>query len=79
MDFNIKTIKKQMDQHDITVDLNDARNSLSVLQFDKEFTFKMFKNVNPDEYYHELSCENYLHNVKSPILFINSKNDPISK
>ena len=80
MDFNIDTIKKQIKQQNLkNVDIEGARESFSILQFDKKFTFNMFENINPDSYYDVLSCDTHLSDIKSPMLFINSKTDPISK
>ena len=80
MDFNISTIHKRIKKDNIIdLDLEKARSSKNISEFDQNFTFKIFRDVNKIDYYNTLSCETFLSNVQSPTLFINSKKDPISK
>ena len=80
MDFNINSIRKQIQNNEIKdVDLEGARNSSNIREFDERFTFKMFSDIERTKYYSILSCHTHLSKVQLPMLFINSKNDPISK
>lgn len=80
MNFNIETVKKQLKSRKVVgVDLDRVARSRSVLQFDKMFTFRILDDVEPEKYYHTLSCTESLPKIRIPMLFINSKADPISK
>lgn len=48
--------------------------------FDEEYTLKVIARGSTQEaYYGELSCGDYLDSIENPVLFIQSKNDPICR
>lgn len=46
-------------------------------EFDARFTAPMYGFSSASEFYHYASAENYLHNVKIPVLIVNALNDPM--
>ena len=80
MDFNLEAVKKTLKEKNLLdVDLSLVRKTRSIFKFDENFTFKIFDDIDPKTYYDSFSCDEYLSKITSPILFINSMNDPISK
>lgn len=49
----------------------------SVEEIDRNVTLKVFGFESCDEYYQKESCEESLANIKRPVLFINTRDDPI--
>jgi predicted alpha/beta-fold hydrolase len=80
MDFNLDAVNKTIAEKKLLdIDLAQVRNTKSIFKFDENFTFKIFDDIDPKQYYDSFSCDEYLSKIKSPVLFINSENDPISK
>ena len=80
MNFNMQTVKKGIETGKIKgLDLSLVNNTKNIRKFDKAFTFQVFQDIDPENYYNILSCEKHIHHVKIPMLCINSRNDPISK
>lgn len=79
MDLNHETIQKFMKLHNITdFDKSAAAKAQTTFQFDKEFTFKLLdRGGNLEDYYRHMSCKDVIDQVKDPVLFFHSKDDPI--
>lgn len=52
-------------------------NFSSVEEIDRNITLKVFGFESCDEYYQKESCEEKLANIRIPVLFINTRDDPI--
>lgn len=65
--------------------LEKLKNSNNIFDFHDNFTFKLFernqgnKGNNIRNIYDDLNCSEDIFNIDKPVLFIQSKNDPISK
>ena len=77
--FNKKAIEEYGRLKNISFDYEKIRRSPTTFDFDKNFTFTILSQYNDSAKYYELfSCEQDVQNVDVPMLFIHSKNDPIS-
>lgn len=70
-----REFRKYLNRHQIFKDF--MFNFDSVEEIDKNVTLKIFGFTSADEYYEKESCETKLHNIQKPMLFINSRDDPI--
>lgn len=52
----------------------------NTFQFDEAFTLKVLaRDSSCAKYYQELSCSDVVESVERPVLFVQSKNDPICR
>jgi predicted alpha/beta-fold hydrolase len=79
--YNEESLKKFLKKKSISdFDMKKAERAKTTFEFDNEFTLKVLaKGLTHQEYYKELSCLDYLDSIKNPILFIQSKNDPVCR
>ena len=77
--FNKKSLDEWQIKNQRKIDYKKLKRSFTTFQFDQNFSFKILENHNKSEnYYLEFSCFYDLEKVNEPVLFIQSKNDPIS-
>ncbi|RVD92187.1 esterase [Tubulinosema ratisbonensis] len=55
----------------------DYENLITVEEIDSVITTKVFNFQSVDEYYHTQSCKGKLSKIKTPMIFINTKDDPL--
>ncbi len=80
VEFNRQAIEEWSNEKMIPLDFNHIRKSKTTFEFDRRFTFKIVDQHNDSSIYYQLfSCQNDVANVDVPVLFIHSKNDPISR
>lgn len=77
--FNLDTVNKIKETNKIEFDFDKLEKSMSIEEFDNEFTNKFYGIGDRTEYYSKLSSHEDIKNVTVPLMLINSKNDPISK
>lgn len=77
--FNRESIEKWLSENGRSIDFDRLKRLKSTFEFDKEVTFKMLhQHDNSRDYYKLFSCTEDVANVRQPVLFLHSKNDPIS-
>lgn len=76
--YNKSSVDKKIKKENIGIDFEALKKCNTTFEFDKEFTFKLVKENDSKEYYKTFSCHEDLENVDVPVLFIQSRNDPIS-
>lgn len=59
-------------------DIDSALNSKTYQKFDDYFTIKMLGFKSVKEYYQKISCLNHMHKIKTPLLLLQARDDPIS-
>jgi len=59
------------------IDINEALKGNNFINFDEFFTRRMLGYSSVNEYYQKISCVNDLKNIAVPLLFLQSKDDPI--
>lgn len=80
VEFNKQAIEEFAKEKNIEIDYDSIKKSWTTFEFDRKFTFKIVDQHNDSAIYYQLfSCQNDVENVDVPVLFIHSKNDPISR
>ena len=52
----------------------------TTFQFDDKYTFKVLdRGSNSKEYYQHVSCQDVVDSIRTPMLFLHSRNDPICR
>ena len=74
--YNKETLLKHVKKDKIDFNLEKMIKSKTLDEFDENFTYKLHPK-NPDMF-EKLSCLNFITKIDIPIMFINSKNDPLS-
>lgn len=78
--FNRKAIERWSQEHGRHVEFDRLKRLKSTFAFDKEVTFRMLHQYdNSKDYYKLFSCTDDVAAVRQPVLFLQSKNDPISR
>lgn len=78
--FNRNSIEKWLLENGRSIDFDKLTRLKSTFQFDKEVTFKILHKYDSSlDYYKLFSCTDDVANVRQPVLFLHSKNDPISR
>ena len=79
VEFNKDSIDQWQIKMNKKIDYQKVKNSITTFQFDKNFSFLIHHTFGDSKsYYHSLSCHLDISKVEEPVLFIQSKNDPIS-
>lgn len=77
--FNKKMIDEWCFLNNVQIDYEKLKKTKTTFDFDQEFTFKVIdSHNNSKEYYRTFSCVDEIAHVEKPVLFLHSKNDPIS-
>lgn len=77
--FNRASIERWLAENGRKLDFGRLEGLSTTFEFDREVTFKIMHNVGDSrEYYHTFSCHQDVGNVEEPVLFLHSRNDPIS-
>lgn len=74
--FNKETLDKHLEKNGIQFDYEKFKKSKILKEFDENFTYKVHSEK-PD-IFEKLSCFKFIKEIDVPVMFINSKNDPIS-
>lgn len=79
--FNRDCLQRYLTNHSISdFDMNRLSNTKNTFEFDDEYTLKVIaRGSTKEKYYNELSCSDYLESIENPVLFVQSKNDPICR
>lgn len=78
--FNKKMIEEWARLNNHNFDYKKLQKTYQTFEFDQLFTFKVVKHFdNSKDYYRTFSCVEDVEKVDRPVLFIHSKNDPISR
>lgn len=76
--FNRTSIEAWLLEHGRTINFDKLKKLRTTWAFDKEVTFRIHDVSNTQEYYKTFSCHEDVGAVTQPVLFLHSKNDPIS-
>lgn len=77
---NKTAIEKWIEENKSDLDFEHLSKIKSTFEFDNYFTFRVNKSYkNIDDYYHDISCEQFVSKIQIPVLFLQAKNDPISQ
>lgn len=77
--FNRQVIEQWLTENGRQVDFDRLKKLNSTFEFDQEFTFRILDRVGDSrEYYQTFSCHKDVGAVEEPVLFLHSRNDPIS-
>ncbi len=80
VEFNRQAIDEWCNEANISLDFDHISKSKTTFEFDQRFTFRIVDRHNDSSIYYQLfSCQHDVKNVDVPVLFIHSKNDPISR
>lgn len=60
------------------INLKEILRANSILEFDDKFTRKMNEHNDLDDYYKCLTIKGQIKKIKVPLLFLNSKDDPLN-
>ena len=72
-------IRKLNEEKNAGIDFDKVKAVKTTFEFDKEFTFKLVPGFESSkDYYRHLSCLDQIENVEQRVLFLQSRNDPIS-
>jgi len=62
---------------ELGVDLEETLKSTRSWDYDSRITCKILGFQNPEQYYRQVSCVNYLEKIKVPVLALSSLDDPV--
>lgn len=80
VEFNRQAIEEWSKEKNVSLDFNHIRKAKTTFEFDRRFTFKIVEQHNDSSIYYQLfSCQHDVGNIDVPVMFIQSKNDPISR
>lgn len=57
--------------------IDEVLKSRTIHEYDEKFSIKLKGYKSVEDYYKRAGCIDYIEKIKIPVLFINSKDDPV--